>query len=263
MDQNSFLHQMEELIEFGRTKDSVLTKDEVRDYCADMNLTEEQLEFMYAYLSEHQIHIPGYQKKEAATDAESGRSDDEKKDRAQDSKYLQMYREELEALKVYTEDELQEQYDRLRRGEEEAVAAMVEAHLNRVVMLAEGYRDRGVLLEDLIQEGNLELMTCVSMLCGNQEVLDYGKAIDHAVRSRLIELVDEAIAGTDSVNSVVAKVNLLLEATHVLAEELGRIATLEELAEFTHMEEEEIQMYADLTKGEIALGKGEQIRNED
>ena len=107
-----------------------------------------------------------------------------------------MYQEELKALKEYTEEELQQQYDRLRQGEEEAVASMVEAHLNRVAALAEEYRDRGVLLEDLIQEGNLELMTCVSMLCGNQEVLDYGKAIDHAVRSRLIELVDEAIAGS-------------------------------------------------------------------
>lgn len=256
MDQNSFLHQMQELIEFGRTKDSVLTKEEVRDYCADMKLTEEQLELMYAYLSEHQIRIPGYQKKEDVVNPDD-ESEDRKPETTQDSKYLQMYREELAALKEYTEEELQEQYDRLRQGEEEAVASMVEAHLNRVEALAEEYRDRGVLLEDLIQEGNLELMTCVSMLCGNQEVLDYGKAIDHAVRSRLIELVDEAIAGTDSVNTVVAKVNLLLEATHVLAEELGRIATLEELAEFTHMEEEEIQMYADLTKGEIALGKGE------
>ena len=76
MDQNSFLHQMQELIEFGRTKDSVLTKEEVRGYCADMELTEEQLELMYAYLSEHQIRIPGYQKKEDVKNLNSNGNQD-------------------------------------------------------------------------------------------------------------------------------------------------------------------------------------------
>lgn len=112
-------------------------------------------------------------------------------------------------------------------------------------------------LEDLIQEGNLELTTCVAMLCGNQEVLDCKKAIDHAVRSRLIELVDEELSGSDSISMVLARVNLLLEATRTLAEEYGRIATIEELSEFTHMDIEEINMYVDLSRNEIELGKGE------
>ena len=112
-------------------------------------------------------------------------------------------------------------------------------------------------MEDLIQEGNLELTTCVAMLCGNRDVLDYKKAIDHAVRSRLIELVDEELSGSDSISMVLARVNLLLEATRTLAEEYGRIATIEELSEFTHMDIEEINMYVDLSRNEIELGKGE------
>ena len=98
-------------------------------------------------------------------------------------------------------------------------------------------------------------MTCVSMLCGNREVVDFKKAIDHAVRSRLIELVDEELAGSDSENSILARVNLLLEATRVLAEENGRIATVEELSEFTRMDREEIEMYVELSRGKIELGK--------
>ena len=109
-------------------------------------------------------------------------------------------------------------------------------------------------LEDLIQEGNLELITCVNMLLGNTEVLDYKKAIDHAVRSRMIELVDEELSITDQVSTVLAKVNLLLEATHILAEEYGRIATIEELS---HMDCEEIRMYVELTQNNIELGKGD------
>ena len=56
---------------------------------------------------------------------------------------------------------------------------------------------------------------------------------------------------------MLAKVNLLLEATHILAEEYGRIATIEELSEFTHMDLEEIRMYVDLSLDNIELGRGE------
>ena len=48
MDQNKFLKQMQELVEFGRTKDNVLTKEEIADYCSDMSLTDQQLELVYA-----------------------------------------------------------------------------------------------------------------------------------------------------------------------------------------------------------------------
>lgn len=249
MDQNDFMRQMMELVEFGRTKENVLTKDEIADYCGDMSLTDEQLELVYAYLTEHQIQVSGYVKKNESEPKPP------EKESAADSKYLRIYRRELRELPSYTPDEIEVLYERLRSGEESVTHQVIEAHLGRVVTLAGKYKGRGVLLEDLIQEGNLELMTCVSMLCGNREVVDFKKAIDHAVRSRLIELVDEELAGSDSENSILARVNLLLEATRVLAEENGRIATVEELSEFTRMDREEIEMYAELSRGKIELGK--------
>ena len=242
MDQREFLRQMEELVDFGRTKENLLTKQEIADYCSDWNLTEEQMPFVYAYLKEHRIEVEGYRAP------------------VKDSKYLRLYKEELCQLKRYEEEELVRLLEQLRRGEEEVISSVIEAHLHRVMQLADKYRGRGVPVEDLIQEGNLELTACVAMLCGNEEVVDYQKAIEHAVRSRLIELVDEELAGTDSVHALLGRVNLLLEATRTLAQEYGRIATIEELSEFTHMDIEEINQYVDLSHNEIELGKGENER---
>ena len=45
MDQREFLRQMEELVDFGRTKENLLTKKEIADYCSDMSLTDKRLEF--------------------------------------------------------------------------------------------------------------------------------------------------------------------------------------------------------------------------
>lgn len=254
MDQKKFLQQMQELVEFGRTKDNLLTKEEVADYCSDLSLTSEQLELVYAYLKEHQIQVPGYF---SSAVEETAEEKPEGTKTREDSKYLRMYRKELRELEERTEEEIEELFQCLRMGQEEVIPAVVEAHLKRVVTLAGKYKGRGVPLEDLIQEGNLELMTCITMLCGNREVLDYKKAIDHAVRSRLIELVDAELYDSDNINTVLARINLLLEATNVLAEEYGRVATIEELAEFTHMDKEEITMYVEFTQNKIELGTGE------
>ncbi len=253
MDQREFMRQMQELAEFGRTRDSVLTKEEIADYCSDLDIREEHMELVYAYLAEQHIHVPGY--KDAVQTA--GKPGEAENGAPEDSRYLQIYKKELRTLPHPSPEETEELFLRLRRGDETAVPEVVETHLSRVASLAGRYRGRGVSLEDLIQEGNLELITCVNMLLGNTEVLDYKKAIDHAVRSRMIELVDEELSITDQVSTVLAKVNLLLEATHILAEEYGRIATIEELSEFTHMDCEEIRMYVELTQNNIELGKGD------
>lgn len=252
MDQNKFLKQMQELVEFGRTKDNVLTKEEIADYCSDMSLTDKQLELVYAYVKEHQIHVPGY--KAGDDDQEKENSESEKK---ADSKYLRIYKQELKELEERTEEEVEELYRLLLEGKEEYIPLVVESHLHRVVKLAGKYKNRGVLLEDLIQEGNLELMSCVSMACGNSEIKDMKKEMDHAVQSRLIELVDEQLQDQDSLSSILGRVNLLLEATRALAEEYGRVATIEELSDFTHMDIDEINMYVDFTDNKIELGKGE------
>lgn len=256
MEQKKFLQQIQELVDFGRTKENCLTKEEIADYCSDLSLTGEQLELVYAYLKEHQIHVPGYHAP-SSNQAEPGSAEQPEKKIREDSKYFRMYSRELRNLPEWTSEEVETLYRQLREGDSEIIPTVVEAHLRRVVTLAGKYRGRGVPFSDLVQEGNLELMTCVTMLCGNEEVLDYKKTIDHAVRSRLIELVDEELYDTDNVSTVLARVNLLLEATNMLAEEYGRVATLEELAEFTHMDAEEIKMYVEFTQNKIELGTGE------
>lgn len=253
MEQGDFLRQMKELVEFGRAKENILTKEEIQDYCDDMFLTEEQLELVYAFLLEHHIRIPGCKR----TSADGAEEKEAAYGRTADSKYLRIYRKELRELREYTEDETARLYERLKNGEEQAIHQVVESHLGRVLTLAGRYRGRGVLLEDLIQEGNLELTACATMLCGNREAGNIEQIIDDAVKARLMEMVDEELAGLDSDNLVLARVNLLLEATRTLAEEYGRIATVEELSEFTHMDREEIDMYVELSRGKIEVGKRE------
>ena len=151
---------------------------------------------------------------------------------------------------------VQQFYERLLSGEESVVHSVIEMHLKRVVTLAGKYKNRGVPLEDLIQEGNLTLTLAVSECLGNSEISDVKKEIDRLIRARLIELVDSQTESHGLENTILAKTNLIHEATKILAEEWGRLATVEELAEYTKMSEEEIRTYVELSLEEIKVGKG-------
>lgn len=256
MDQREFIHRMNELAELGQSKGNTLTKEEVAEFCHGLSLTEEQLQMVYDYLAERGICVPGTGRGEGKNEVVVP-EDSEDETLRSDSKYISIYRRQLRELPEYTKEMVEELYERLRQGDESAVSAVIEAHLKKVATMAGKFKGKGVPLEDLIQEGNLALVTCVSSLTGNREVADFKKAINRAVKSRLIELVEEEIEDMDGIRGILARINLLYEATKVLAEEYGRVATIGELSEFTKMDEEEIRMYVDFSRKKIELGSGE------
>ncbi len=168
MEQDVFIKQMSELADLGRAKEGKLTVAEVADYCADMSLTDEQIEMVISYLTEVGIQIENYDKpQDDAIPDKRGQTD------KQDTKFVRRYNKELSSIQPYDKEAIQALYARLRDGEGEILHDVVEAHMGRVFTLAKKYRGRGVLLEDLVQEGNLELVSCVAALLGNRAVLDY------------------------------------------------------------------------------------------
>ncbi len=259
-DQNEFMKQMLELVELAKANDSRITKEEVNGFCSDLELTASQLKLVYDFLDEHNIEVAGHKSKKKAAKKTDGFQTSEGADpdaglNTEDSKYIRVYRQELRGLPEYSEEERNQLYAKLLSGDETVMHAVIESYLKRVVTLAGKYKNRGVPLEDLIQEGNLTLITAVDMLCRNTDVVDVKKELDRSIRARLIELADSQMESRGQENTILAKTNLIHEATKVLAEEWGRLATVAELAEYTKMTEEEIRMYVELSLEEIKVGK--------
>lgn len=75
---------------------------------------------------------------------------------------LGVYLSELDQVPAMTREEEIELARRIRSGDQQAAGSagqrLVEANLRLVVSIAERYRDKGVDLLDLVQEGNASLL---------------------------------------------------------------------------------------------------------
>ena len=118
---------------------------------------------------------------------------------------------------------------RSREGDEEARARLIESNLRLVISIAKKYRGRGVLFEDLIQEGNAGLIKAVERFdpsLGNR----FSTYATWWIRQAVTRAVADHARTVRLPAHVVDAVFRLRRAENALSIELGRDATEEELA---------------------------------
>ena len=146
---------------------------------------------------------------------------------------LGLYLEELAAAPAYGDENLLA--EKCAKGSESAMVALTNLGLSRVVELACDYTGWGVLLLDLIQEGSLGLW---------QGIRCYGHGVYADHRDRWIRLyMTKAVLLQARANGVGQKMRSALEDYRAVDErllgELGRNATMEEIAMEMHITPEE------------------------
>ena len=118
---------------------------------------------------------------------------------------------------------------RSREGDEEARARLIESNLRLVISIAKKYRGRGVLFEDLIQEGNAGLIKAVERFdpsLGNR----FSTYATWWIRQAVTRAVADHARTVRLPAHVVDAVFRLRRAESELSTELGRDASEEELA---------------------------------
>lgn len=146
---------------------------------------------------------------------------------------LRLFLEEVAATPAFGEEGLLA--EGCAQGDELARQQLASLGLSRVISAAQSYAGRGVLLLDLIQEGSLGLW---QGLCG-YEGGDYGSQRDRWIRFAMTK----AIVLQARERGVGERMRTAMEDYRQVDErllgELGRNATLEEIAEELHMTAEE------------------------
>lgn len=273
MDQNTLLEYMQELCGIAKASDNQMTKEEIGSYLADMDLGSAQMEAVYQYLSAKGVKIPGYtyvvpaQELQAGTSQEDdgelqenpkyqlgsrqGRSQRKKPGRsAQAQRNWMKYQDEVAGVETLSGSMEQELFTRFLLGEEALRDRLIQGRLSYVQQVAKKYIRRPVPTEELVAEGNLALMTAFLKL--QEEAQTYlleEQVADMAGINDLLEkeivtameyYIDDDTQQKDWEDAVVARTNLLHEAAKYLAEELGRVATPQELSDYTKIGLDEI-----------------------
>ena len=152
---------------------------------------------------------------------------------------VHMYLKEIGKVPLLTQEEENELSKRVKDGDAEAARRLAEANLRLVVSIAKRYAGRGMLLSELIQEGNLGLMKAV-------DKFDYQKGYRFSTYATwwIRQAITRAIADQGRTIRIpvhmVETVNRLRKTSRILTQELGREPTPDELAQKLQMPKEQV-----------------------
>lgn len=239
-DKIKFQERLKEILALAEQSDRCITIEEVRRYFAEDNLAEEQMELVFDYLLSQKIVIKGYIPAGGIAFDEEAEKEAEKQVHftREEQAYLKEYLKDLEAVRQEADGERKVLFEKAAKGDALAKSRLVEIYLKEVVEIAKKMYHREVFLGDLVQEGNVGLLLGIDRI---QNVEDAHETITSEIRQSIQMLIEEQTEFKNRDNQMVEKVNALDESIQTLTEDLGRKVTIEELALYTGMTEEEVE----------------------
>ena len=103
---------------------------------------------------------------------------------------LNRYLDEIGKEELLSNDEERQLAERIAKGDERALAKLVEANLKFVVSIARQYKGKGVAMEDLVSEGNIGLMKAAAKFDASKGVRFVNYAVVH-IRQAIEKAIDQ------------------------------------------------------------------------
>jgi len=165
---------------------------------------------------------------------------------------LRLFMSELGRRRLLTREEEQALSRRVQRGDLLAKERMVEANLRLVVHVAKSYQNRGLPLQDLIQEGTIGLIRAV-------EKFDWQRGCRFSTYAIwwIRASIGRAISGQSRIvhlpDALVARLQKISEIERRLQAQLGRAPMAYEVAEATEMPLAEVEEMRRLAAPVVSL----------
>lgn len=217
-----FAKTLESVRKLAKEQGNAVSEQQVMEAFEPLELNGDQMQMVYDYLIKHKVGIG------QPVNVDDYLSDEEKN-------YLEEYIKELEELPVYTEGQKQAATISAMAGEADAQNMLTEMYLREVVDLAKLYTGQGVLLEDLIGEGNVALAFGVTMLGSLEKPEEAQGMLGRMIMDAMEQYIEENAENDKRDRKVADKVNKVNDKAKELSEDLHRKVTVDELAAETGM----------------------------
>ena len=215
-----FAQTLEKVRELAKEQGNCVSEEQVREAFEALELDNAQMQLVFDYLLKHKVGIG------SPVDLDEFLSDKERD-------YLQDYLDELAYLPERSAGEIQALTISAMAGEKSAQQSLVEVYLKEVADVARLYTGQGVLLEDLIGEGNVALTVGTGMLGSLEKPEEAPGMLMKLVMDAMEEHIREVSDNEKTDQKVAQQVNKIADKARELAQELHRKVTPQELAEET------------------------------
>ncbi|MEK9499954.1 sigma-70 family RNA polymerase sigma factor [Gaopeijia maritima] len=165
---------------------------------------------------------------------------------------LDQYLRDVSRHELITPEKEKELGARAQNGDEDAVQELARANLRFVISVAKKYQNRGVSLTDLIQEGNVGLVTAARKFDPEQGVKFISYAVWWIRQAILAALANHGRSVRVPLNRASDLARIFREKER-LKQELGREPTPEELSVATDLTPELVESLQTLNAAEIRL----------
>lgn len=164
------------------------------------------------------------------------------------------YLNSISKIPLLTQEQEQELGKRLAQGDIKAREELINSNLRLVVSVAKKYNGKSARMSflDLIQEGNLGLMTAV-------DKWDYSLGYKFSTYATwwIRQSISKALADQSRMiripPHIIEKLSHMAKATNELAIELGREPTVKEIAERMGEKEEKVKEWREIVKDPVSI----------
>jgi len=250
---------LKELSRKASEKGGRITRDEVTGFFSGKGFSEEQLDLVCDFLLSRGIVVDGYiRKQKPAEAAEAAQQVQRWSDEEQ--RWLEHYLSDLGGIRPEQPGEWAALAGQLGgSGAPAAKRRIAEILLPDVLELVKEMYRPGVLLQDIIQEGSLQLVLAADELDAD-EAADR-EATKRGLMTKIREGVQTMLASQEEVHArdekLVKKASDFRDGLEILKEEYGRRVYLDEAADFMNITEDEAEDILRLTGDQVPDDSGE------
>ncbi|MBR5509532.1 MAG: hypothetical protein IKV59_05715 [Lachnospiraceae bacterium] len=217
----------------AENKNRKLTKEDVAEFLQDMDLNQEQYQLVYAYLASKKIQVEGVELPKMPVE-EIPYTEEEQE-------FLSQYKKDMLYVKKQPRETLLQLFEQAADGLLQAKKMLIEHYMERVLEIAGEYAHQGLLIQDLVQEGNLGLMIGVDTLGLKEAEMSCEVHLENEIHRAIRMALDEQNGSKSTEEQVTEKLNKLADSITELTEDMGRQITPDELSIYLDMPLEEIE----------------------